>query len=106
MREYRGIIIGLVVGVIMGFVGGPVWIILPWGAIAASLAYDSKKYKILSSVAFGFAASFVFMLHGYAGKESLISRVPAFLLIGLFGGLCGSAAGWLGKKISKNSSSD
>lgn len=106
MREYRGVIVGLVVGIIMGFVGGPAWIILPWGAISVSLAYDSKKYKILSSAAFGFTASFVFMLNGYAGKDSLMSRVPAFLLIGLCGGLCGCAAGWLGKKISKSPTSD
>lgn len=101
MREYRGVIVGLVVGIIMGFVGGPAWIILPWGAIAVSLAYDSKKYKILSSAVFGFTATFVFMLKGYDGAASLISRVPPFLLIGAFGGVCGLIAGWIGTKIGK-----
>lgn len=77
------------------------WIVAPWGAIAVGLAYDSENYKILSSGVFGFAASFFFMLHGYNGTNSLITRVPPFLLIGLFGGGCGMAAGWLGAKISK-----
>lgn len=85
----------------MGFIAGPVWIIIPWGAIAIGLAYDSKSYKILSSAVFGFAASFVFMLHGYQGSASLLSRVPPFLLIALFGGFAGAACGWIGRKLSQ-----
>lgn len=85
----------------MGLTGGPAWIVLPWGAIAIALAYDSKNHRVISSAAFGFTATFVFMLRGYDGADSVISRVPPFLLIGLFGGICGLAAGWIGTKISK-----
>lgn len=101
MREYRGLFVGVVVGIVMGLIGGPVWIVFPWGAIAIALAYDSKNHKLISSGAFGFTAAFVFMLRGYDGTASLISRVPAFLLIGLFGGICGLFAGWIGTKIKK-----
>lgn len=85
----------------MGLAGGPAWIVLPWGAIAIALAYDSKNHRVISSAAFGFTATFVFMLKGYDGAASLISRVPPFLLIGTFGGVCGLIAGWIGTKIGK-----
>lgn len=101
MRKYSGIIVGAVAGIIMGLVGGPVWIILPWGAIAVGLGYDSKSYKLLSSAVFGFIASFIFMMQGYSGTESRMSRVLPFVLIALFGGLAGLLCGWVGKGLSQ-----
>ena len=59
MREYRAIFIGLVVGIVMGWIGGPAWIVLPWGAIAIALAYDSKDHRVFSSGVFGFTAGWI-----------------------------------------------
>jgi hypothetical protein len=95
-----GLPIGLALGIVAGMIGGPVWIIIPWGAIALSIAYKVISFKIISAASFGFAASFVFMMQGYSGEASLISRVPPFLLIAVVGGVCGSLCGLVGKKIA------
>jgi hypothetical protein len=41
------------------------------------------------------------MIAGYSGSASLISRLPFFALIGLFGGACGVGLGWVGFGIKR-----
>jgi hypothetical protein len=81
-------------------VGGPVWILIPWGTNSFAIAYKVSSYKIISAAGFGFAASFAFMMAGYSGEASLVSRIPPFLVIALFGGICGSLCGLVGKKFA------
>jgi len=38
---------------------------------------------------YGFALCFSFMIAGYTGTASHLSRLPFFALVGVFGALCG-----------------
>jgi hypothetical protein len=45
---------------------------------------------------FGFVLSFVFMIAGYSGPAPLVSRLPFFAILGVFGGACGLVLGVVG----------
>jgi H+/Cl- antiporter ClcA len=58
-----------------------------------------KNESIVNGVVYGFVLSFVFLLAEYSGKASLISRVPFFAVLGVFGGVCGLVLGLLGFSV-------
>ena len=66
------------------------WTLLPWGIAGVVLGLWTRKGETaLAGALYGFVLSFTFMVVGYTGNASLISRLPFFGLLGLFGGLCG-----------------
>jgi hypothetical protein len=77
------------------------WTLLPWGLAALALGYRARKVNaLLAGATYGFVLSFVFMLAGYTGAASVISRVPFFALLGLFGALCGCLLAALGTLLA------
>ncbi len=92
-------VIGLVLGIACAryvFVGS--WLALvPWTLAGLAIGFwGTKNESIFNGMSYGSVLSFVFMLAGYNGKASLISRVPFFTVLGVFGGVCGLILGILG----------
>jgi len=84
-------------------VAGPQYVILgwysliPWGLIAVALgAWGNKREALKSGAVYGFSLSFAFLVAGYNGTPSLVSRFPFFLILALFGAVCGLALSALG----------
>jgi hypothetical protein len=75
------------VGVAAGYIGGPVYILIPWAIMGLALGALSgtRGAALLLGGVFGFAASYVFVIHGYAGAQPLVTRLAPFLIFGLIG---------------------
>ncbi len=98
-KPIASIVAGLILGVVGSrylFVGS--WLnLIPWTIAGFAIGYwGTRNESIVNGVVFGFILSFVFMLAGYNGRVSLISRVPFFAVLGVFGGVCGMVLGLLG----------
>jgi hypothetical protein len=91
------IILAAILGVILG-VTGPHYVFLgwysvvPWGLVVLAIGFwCSKRQSLYAGALYGFFLCFSFMIAGYNGTSSLVSRLPFFILIGLFGAVCGIA---------------
>jgi uncharacterized membrane protein len=86
------------VGVIVGFSAKyyqtlGAWSIVPWGIVGLAIGFwCSRRESFYAGALYGFCLCFFFMVGGYSGAASVISRVPFFAIIGLFGAVCGIAA--------------
>ncbi|HTP13252.1 MAG TPA: hypothetical protein VMM37_06460 [Bacteroidota bacterium] len=83
---------GLVLGIVGArylFVGS--WLtLIPWTLGGLLIGYASSKNEaFINGVIFGFALAVSFLISGYAGQPSLISRIPIFLVLGAFGAIGG-----------------
>jgi hypothetical protein len=101
-KTATAVCIGLILGLIGArylFVGS--WLILiPWTVAGLGIGFwCTKNESIVNGVVYGFVLSFVFLLAEYSGKASLISRVPFFAVLGVFGGVCGLVLGLLGFSV-------
>jgi hypothetical protein len=79
------------------FVGS--WMsLIVWGVAGLLLGgwCSERRQAIINGTVFGFVVAFVFMLSGYGGSASLISRVPFFAILGVIGAICGAVLGFLG----------
>src|SRR5712691_10857339 len=66
--------------------------IIPWGLVGLAIGYwCSKRQSLYAGALYGFCLNFSFMIAGYTRTASLLSRLPFFVLIGLFGAVCGIA---------------
>ena len=90
-------VVAFIVGVVIG-AAGPKYVFLgtysliPWGLVAVALGFWGNKREALKSGAvYGFSLSFAFLVAGYNGVPSLVSRFPFFLILSLFGAACGVA---------------
>jgi hypothetical protein len=90
-------------GVVLGIVGarylfvGSWLIVVPWAITGLLLGYwGTKDESLVNGVTFGFVLSFVFMIAGYSGQPSLLSRIPIFLVLSAFGGIGGMVFGLAG----------
>jgi hypothetical protein len=96
------LVVAFTVGVIIG-AAGPQYAILgwysliPWGLVAVALGtWGNKREALKSGVVYGFSLSFAFLVAGYNGTPSLVSRFPFFVILSLFGAICGLALSALG----------
>lgn len=96
------IITAAILGAVLGTTGpyyvmlGP-WSLIPWGLAALAIGFwCSKRQSLYAGTAYGFCLCFFFMIAGYNGTASLVSRLPFFILIGLFGAVCGIAVSLTG----------
>jgi hypothetical protein len=79
-----------------------IWTLVPWGIAGIALGYGTQRGERLAAGAcYGFALSFTFMIANYSGAYSLISRLPVFALMGLFGSLCGMLLSLIGFFLKK-----
>ena len=73
--------------------------LVPWtiaGLLVGGLASSRGESGKLGAI-YGFALAFVFMLTGYSGSASLLSRVPFFTLLGIVGAFAGAALAMLAR---------
>lgn len=77
--------------------------LIPWGASSFLIGYSirPRQSALVSAGVFGFALATAFMLFGYQGAESVITRLPAFCLLGLVGAVCAITLGAIGNFIRK-----
>jgi hypothetical protein len=102
----KKLIVSILAGSMLGFIGSRVlfvgsWLsLIPWGIVGLAIGYWSQKREaMINGGCYGFALAFVFMIAGYAGSASLISRLPFFAILGIFGGFCGLILGLAGSVI-------
>jgi hypothetical protein len=96
-------IVAIVIGSALGVIGARVlfvgsWLsLVPWTIVGLGLgAWCVGLEWTWVGALFGFFVSFVFMLSGYAGTASLLSRVPFFAILGAFGAVCGFVLAFVG----------
>jgi len=103
----KKIILATALGVLLGVAGSyalflQIWTLLPWGIAGIALGYGTRRGERLAAGAcYGFALSFAFMIANYSGTDSLVSRLPVFALMGLFGSLCGMLLTLIGFFLKK-----
>ncbi len=91
------IIVAAVTGIILGVIGSRYFLVgswlslIPWGIAGILLGWWSKRWNeaVINGLVYGFFLCFSFMIAGYNGSASILSRTPFFAIIGLFGALCG-----------------
>ena len=71
------------------FVGSGVSL-LPWGLVALLVGAfaPSRRAALAGGSAYGFALAFTFMVTGYDGTATLMSRLPFFAILGILGAAC------------------
>jgi len=84
-------LISLLLGVVIGLIGGSVYMLIVWiiAGILLGLIASSGKQLLLMGALYGFFLLFCFMISGYSGSQSLVSRFPAFAVLGLGGAVGG-----------------
>jgi hypothetical protein len=102
------VLVSIIAGALLGVIGSRYlfvgsWLsLIPWGTVGLAIGYWSQRGEwLVNGICYGFAISFVFMIAGYAGSASLISRLPFFAILGLFGGSCGLLLGLVGFEIKR-----
>jgi hypothetical protein len=102
----KKLIVSILAGSLLGFIGSRVlfvgsWFsLIPWGIVGLAIGYWSQKREaMVNGSCYGFALAFVFMIAGYTGSASLVSRLPFFAILGIFGGFCGLILGLAGSVI-------
>jgi hypothetical protein len=102
------VMVSILAGGILGLIGARYlfvgsWLsLIPWGMVGLLIGYWSHMREwLINGSCYGFVIAFVFMMAGYAGNASLISRIPFFAILGLFGGLCGLVLGLMGFEIKQ-----
>ena len=76
------------------------WTLVPWGAAGLALGYwTGRRGAMLAGTLYGFTLAFVFMLAGYTGQAAVVTRIPFFALLGLFGALCGLVLAAVGARF-------
>ncbi len=96
-------IAAFVAGVILGIIGarylfvGSWLILIPWGIAGVLLGFGgTKNESIVSGVTYGFVVALAFLVAGYTGHFPLLSRLPFFVVMAAFGGICGALLGMSG----------
>jgi hypothetical protein len=104
----KKLLVAIVVGAILGFTSSRFlfvgsWLsLIPWGIAGLALgAWCERREALIDGAVYGFVIAFVFMLSGYSGSASMISRVPFFVIIGVVGAVCGLVLGFLGYMVKE-----
>ena len=99
----------LIVGALLGIVGGRYlfvgsWLsLIPWTLVGLLLGLWAGRRRWASvGAAYGFALLYAFMVAGYSGSASLISRLPFFALIALAGAVYGVVVSWVGSRLRRS----
>lgn len=111
MNKYL-LVVSALIGVLLGIIGsrflfvGSALSLIPWGIVGLLLGWFSKNRKKakINGIIYGFFLCFSFMIAGYSGSAPLLTRMPFFAVLGLFGSVCGlilAIIGNLGKKLRK-----
>jgi len=100
------LVVSIVVGSLLGYIGSRVlfvgsWLsLIPWAIVGLAIgSWGHMRESIVNGICYGFALAFIFITAGYTGSASLVSRIPFFAILGIFGGLCGLILGLAGSAI-------
>jgi hypothetical protein len=87
------VILGVILGGTGPYYASLGWYsLVPWGLFALAIGFwCNKGQSLYGGAIYGFCLCFSFMIAGYNGTASLVSRLPFFVVIGLFGAVCGIA---------------
>jgi hypothetical protein len=109
-------IIAIAVGAVLGVVGARIlfvgsWLsLVPWTIAGLLLGvWCERREWLWVGALYGFFLTFIFMVAGYSGSASVLSRLPFFALIGVFGAACGLAlalVGSLGRRLTRRERRD
>ena len=96
VRRAEWIVGAALLGVILGWLGARVVFVnsalslVPWGlaALAFGAAIRGRVLSLAAAAVFGFFVSLGFLLFGYEGTYSTLSRIVPFSILGLFGAFC------------------
>ena len=99
MKLLVAIFAGTALGILASryiFVGS--WLsLIPWAIAGLALGFWSqRRVAMINGTVYGFVLAFIFMVSGYSGSGSLISRLPFFTVLGVVGAVCGLILGFLG----------
>ncbi len=95
-------LLGLILGILAAryVLVGSWFNLVPWGIAGVAIGYfGTKNESVVNGVVYGFILVFVFMIEGYSGTHSLVSRLPFFAILGVFGAACGLGLGLVGFQI-------
>ena len=99
MKLLVAIFVGTALGIIASrylFVGSWLSLIL-WAIAGLALGFWSQRREaMINGTVYGFVLAFIFMVSGYSGSASLITRLPFFVILGAVGAVCGLILGFLG----------
>ena len=103
--RYAGLVaVGATLGVLGArylFVGSSLSLV-PWGlvAVVVGVLAHSRRAALAGAAAYGFALAFTFMVAGYDGTATVLSRVPFFAILGLVGAACAALLALLGSLVA------
>lgn len=102
-NQYIAFVFSALIGILLGIIGGPVYILIPWGFVGLVIGYSStrKRTAVINGSVYGFAAAFMFMVSGYNGNDPLFIKLVPFAIIGLIGSICGLILGLLGNIVHR-----
>jgi hypothetical protein len=94
-------VVSAIIGYILGYIGGPAFILIIWGVVGLVIgAYCvTRKAALINGAIYGFFVSYIFMLYGYSGSQPLSTRLLPFMVLGLFGAVCGATLGFFGYSL-------
>ncbi len=96
------LLVAVVIGAVLGLLGPRYqslgwYSLIPWGLAGLALGYWSPRTeRFVTGALYGFALCFGFMIAGYSGAAPLVTRLPFFALVGVFGAGCGLLLTFLG----------
>jgi hypothetical protein len=99
------LLIAIIIGAVLGLTGPRYhslgwYSLIPWGLAGLLLGYRSQRTeRFVTGALYGFALCFSFMIAGYDGATPLVTRLPFFTLVGLFGASCGLLLTFIGHLI-------
>ena len=97
--------VGLVVlGTVLGLLGarylfvGSGLSLIPWGLVAVltGVLSPTRRAAVAGAAAYGFTLALTFMVAGYDGTATVVSRLPFFGILGLFGAGCAAVLALMG----------
>lgn len=95
--------VAIIVGTLLGIIGaryvfvGSALSLIPWGTVGLAIGYwGDRRAALINGAIYGFVLTFVFMIAGYSGTASLLSRLPIFAMLGVVGAICGFVLGLVG----------
>jgi uncharacterized membrane protein YccF (DUF307 family) len=102
--QYAGLV---ALGAILGLLGarylfvGSGLSLVPWGlvAILVGVLARSRRAALGGAAAYGFALSFTFIVAGYDGSATVMSRLPFFAVLGLVGAACAALLALVGSLV-------
>jgi hypothetical protein len=86
-------IVGIVIGILgPRYVFSGSYSLVPWGLVALALGlWCTKRESLIAGAVYGFCLSLAFLIAGYTGTASVLSRLPFFIVLAAFGAICGLA---------------